>query len=340
MRSLGKTLIKSLNEGELSPVLNLVKNDEELFLGIRERNAIVYYMGGKIMDITFPRGRSVKITIDKKYFEDGIGPGFITRNHPREWCENIASLKDTIKRFQLKKTSIKIDKIIQQIILTGNNSSPNKEYFIVDMEYSMPGIAYGRFDFIGLRKNENSKKYQIVLIELKQGSGAFGTSCKSNSDNSKMNPYGSGVVGHAWNFSKFLENKEKIKGNTPASYLQKDIVNIICDYRMLGLLDSDVIPDINPEDGIGYIDGDTGQIEIIFICANANESARESISKYLGTHPVKEKNAKYNVKHATDINEELCGSMKFLFQRISYDDDCIPKCDWFRSVNMETINTN
>lgn len=330
MRSLENQIIQSLTEGELSPVLKLVKGDKELFLGIRKRNAIVYYMGGKIMDIKIPRDENrVLINIDEKYFPPDSTPGFVIKNDPIKWCENILTLKDTIKKFQRKKTSIKKEKIIQQKILLGNNRPPTKGYFIIDMEYSMPGIAYGRFDYIALHKNESSNKYNIALIELKQGNGAFGTK-KTDCENNQ-NPYGSGIVGHAWNFNEFLNNESSIQ------YLQKDIVNIISDYKRLGIMGLDILPEIDNGSDNSCIDVAPDQIDIVFICANAEpiKSTRESIRKYLGTHSTKP--AKYNVKD--NINEKLCSRINFSFPVIPYEDDSIPNCDWFRSDKFEVLES-
>jgi hypothetical protein len=337
MRKLQAALINELRDsgGCLSGILQLVKSDKSLFLGVRKRNAIVYYMGGKLLDIKLPYNRpEPRIMIDEKYFKNGTAPSFINRNDPKEWLENIDVLKKVIKDFQLKDKGQKKEKILQQKILLGNNECSESKYYIVDMEYSMPGIAYGRFDFIALRKDKQNYKYKIALVELKQGAISFGTNYKNNCIDGK-NPYGSGIVGHAWNFNKFLENDGNIKHGkemvTPISYLQKDVVQIICDYKKLGLIDSKLFPEIKDEKDIAFIDASPEEIETIFICANSTGSTEESIKKYLGIHDTK--SATYTV------DPKMLDRLKFTFPTIPIEGEETLKFEWFNQNELKAFRS-
>ena len=51
-RGLSETFLEDLLSGYLKPILECVKNDDTLFLGIRENYINIYYRGGSILKLT------------------------------------------------------------------------------------------------------------------------------------------------------------------------------------------------------------------------------------------------------------------------------------------------
>lgn len=283
-----KPLFQSLQDGELKKLLDVVKNSEDYFLGIRDEYINIYFMGGSLLKISCTKTKTSKIKFEfnPKYNIDSKKSIPNTYDRVDDWIESLSTLKELVKSFQEQKN--KNEKMAQQNLLINNNKNIDSDYYFTDMEYSCPGIGYGRFDYVALTKKRNQNgKFQLALVELKYGTGAFKTS------GYKYGRYGSGIVGHAYNFSRFVFgvndnnkfNRENIgKENLETlTFLRKETINILNNKMQLGLLDPNtcrIFSGIKEED----IDIEENSIETLLItlgCIDI-ERAKSSIRNYLG----------------------------------------------------------
>lgn len=224
-------LLKLLGAGgKLHSVIEKVNADNKYWLGMRDNRVMLYYMGGKILEIS-AKGN---LSFDDKYLKhsniSNIGALFAKIS---DWEKNEQILRNTIYNFQ---SSSHNEKIAQQEIMLENNKTKDAEWFLVDMEYSVPGISYGRFDMIAIsKKKDKSGKYRIALVELKSGTDAFGGAKAIRDHNKKIidiERYGSGIAGHINNFYEFLYGP---KAATTVKNLAKEIATIIKNYNELGI---------------------------------------------------------------------------------------------------------
>ena len=282
-----------LPQGSLAVITDLARSaPDEYYLGIRDNAINLYYMGGSLLKVG---SRGTTFGFNNDYHTDQTNSkkyASIT-----EWFNDLENIKAAVKNHQTVKT--KNEKIVQQQILSSNNANHEADYFLVDMEYSVSGFSYGRFDYIAITRKPNAEgKYSIALIELKYGVGAFSTSRKSGA-------YGSGIVGHANNFNRFIYGKngkrELLGGKQdPLVHLREEILNIIRNYKDFNLLDRELFTDI-AEDKI-LIDENT--IQTLFLCVGCLDvtGAIQKAKKYLGVHPTA--NAKYTTKNI-ELNPAL-----------------------------------
>lgn len=253
-------LLKQLgNGGKFHFIVEKVNEKNKYWLGIRDNRVMLYYLGGKILEIS-ARGN---LSFDNQYLEEPfktkIGSTFKTIS---DWETNEQILRNAIYNFQ---SSSHNEKIAQQEIMLENNMTKDAEWFLVDMEYSVPGISYGRFDMIAIsKKKDKSGKYRIALVELKSGTDAFGGAKAIRDQNKKIidiDRYGSGIAGHINNFYEFLYGQ---KAATTVKNLAKEIATIIENYNELGI-DTPFLElresDINIEPGC---------VECIILCTDVD----------------------------------------------------------------------
>lgn len=330
-----KRLFQSLKKGELKEILDLVKNNKEkYFLGIRDESVNIYYKGGSLLEISYGKEiEDLQLEFDKEYFKDS-GEVLPEKNDIKKWLQVIPKLEIYMERHQegdYPKGKIKNEKMAQQRIINNINSSKDSDYYIIDMEYSCPGIGYGRFDYVAIKKKkDSSQKYRLALIELKYRTSAFGTSLKNKGGEIS---YGSGIVGHAINFSRFVygvknhDSFERAKvdntGYDTLEFLRKEIVKIFKNKVELGLLDIDEInmPDILEEDNI---DISENNIETLLLCVACEDEdkAKNTIIKYLELN----KGATYNVNKLKNDGEIA--------------DSFLLKCFVTKDKNLEYLGEN
>ena len=232
----GHGLLAKLSDGgDLHKITEKVKCGNGYWMGIRNNKVMVYYMGGKILEIS-SKGN---LSFDSEYIEfynkqkrtnEKVIKSFDNQD---KWLSAENLLRTTIDFFQKNKS--KKEKMAQQEIMLENNKCSKAEWFLVDMEYSVPGISYGRFDMIAVSKKKNKDgKHTIALVELKTGTGSFGgtTATTDNQDNVSIKKYGSGIAGHINNFYEFLYGTN---GSENVENLAKEIVLILSNYRSLGI---------------------------------------------------------------------------------------------------------
>lgn len=266
LRGLGEhhSLIEQLsNGGELYSITEKLKNEKEYWMGIRNNKVMIYYMGGKILDIS----SSGLLGFDPKYiahYDNKIKIGKRFAN-AEDWLSKEKLLKSAIHSYQTNYN--KNEKIAQQEIILENNNSQNSEWYFVDMEYSVPGISYGRFDMIAISKRQDELgKYQIMLVELKTGTNAFGGAGEDT--------YGSGIAGHINNFYKFLYGES---GKQNILRLAKEITTIMANYNALGLNNAGL--NFALED----IDVAPENVKCVILCTDIKEKekAQTQASKYI-----------------------------------------------------------
>jgi hypothetical protein len=225
MRKIDDKLIDRLTKGNLLPLLNYIKSDNELRLEVRQNgDAFVYYRKGKALEIK-------KLKVDTKY--GNVPNTDLAVSNPKEYFKLI---KKTIDNWlESKKQRAEFDS--QQNIAKSNQDKSDK-YIILDMEYAFEQNQIekssrekrGVFDLLGIDKETN----KIIFFEVKKGMGA-----------SKGK---SGIEEHICDFEKYLFGKN---AKTFKTNLVKDIQNIIEDKTKLGIIDnfsfSDAFETQNPE---------------------------------------------------------------------------------------------
>lgn len=234
-------LEKFSGEGEYRSMIDKVNDPENgYWLGIRHETVMLYYMGGKILEITPGRARG----LNENYFR------YLDGDHSLP-SDDASSVEERNIREELSRRAIencqksKKEKKAQQEILLKNNRDKKAEWFLVDMEYSVSGLDYGRFDLIALsRVKDPGGKYRIALIELKCGTDAFSGGEAERDDrgnvtgfarDSKGRPkYGSGVAGHVINFYKFLYEDEQRSAEN-MERLASEISTILGNYSAMGI---------------------------------------------------------------------------------------------------------
>ena len=261
-------LLKELsNGGKLHDVIKKVKDESnQYWLGIRNNKVMLYYMGGKILNIS----ASGLLSFNPKYikhYDKNLQFGEGRFKSISEWNDKENLLRAAIADFQKTKS----EKIAQQEIMIENNKSDISKWYAVDMEYVS---KHGRFDIIALSKNRGENgKYKIALIELKSDMEAFSGTKAERKDGkiTKIKNYGSGIAGHVNSFYEFRrgENLER---------LAKEIVTILSNYRDLGLLSG--FEDLTTETDI---DTQPESVECIIMCTDIEDKkyAISQVRKYI-----------------------------------------------------------
>lgn len=219
MRKIKDNLIERMVNGDLLPLLNYIKTNNELRLEVRQKGkAFVYYRKGKALEIG---SRSLKV--DKKYGE--VPSTQLAVNNPSQYFKRI---KESIDNWlSSKKERAEFD--TQQNIAQCNQSKDDK-YIILDMEYAFEQNQIEQdkrekravFDLLGIERKTN----KIIFFEVKKGIGA--TKRKS------------GIEEHINSFETYLngKNSKRFRAN-----VFKDIRNIVEDKIKLGLIHNFEIPD-------------------------------------------------------------------------------------------------
>lgn len=259
------SLLKNLcADGELHSIVEKVKKGSKYWLGIRDNKVMIYYLGGKISEIS----ANGSISISNGYLKKEKYKNVKHKNLSLEEFEEIEEiLKEEISEIQSTRHN---EKITQQEIMINNNKTKEAEWFLVDMEYSVTGIRYGRFDMIALSKEKDETgKYRIALIELKSGTNAFGGVSAVRDDRNEIvgiRNYGSGIAGHINNFYEFLCGK---KSSYTIKNLAKEIVTIIENYNEIGI----VTPFKNVTES--EINTDIKSVECIILCTDIKKDKKE-----------------------------------------------------------------
>lgn len=187
MRGLSQTFMKALKSGLLQPVLNLANKDSTLCLEIRQNYVNIYYRGGNILRIA-EAGDSFSIGFDRNYLTEDMTmvskelPDLLAASDDvRKWFEHIPHLKHEMDLWFAKHP--KDEREFQQLLLRENNfgnSAKSTDYFICDIEYTIPN---GRYDLVAVHwpssaaERKNGTNLGLAIIEMKYRDNALsGTS--------------------------------------------------------------------------------------------------------------------------------------------------------------------
>lgn len=187
-RSISKSFLKQLKEGQFKDVINLIKVDPYLDLEMRGDSVIVYYRGGKILTIYDPEKFPKLKNLD---YLDGLDPAYLKTNNQEMLKPNLSEMllyfaraKNAVDIYQESSLNNLGEKEIQQRVISENNrliNSDETEFFIADSEWEENEIMKGRADLIafhwGHSISEHKKKaLTMYIIEIKQGRGAISSS--------------------------------------------------------------------------------------------------------------------------------------------------------------------
>lgn len=210
-RKLSDSLMSKLLTGEYQEILRLVKNDPDLYIGIRiHSQAIVYYKKSKVLTL---RSRSEPILLESGYYRNSEKP-FLDLNNPGVYfgdCKAYVNMHAEVKG--------NIEFSNQQKIADDNDSLENP-FLVLDMEYQFDQrqikhrtTRKTRFDLIAIDHNKN----EILLLEVKQG---FTSSSGKSGVDDHIDRYG-----------------EHNKHDSFSLYLKRDISNVIIQKKELGIFD-------------------------------------------------------------------------------------------------------
>ncbi|MBI9073715.1 MAG: hypothetical protein JEY94_19115 [Melioribacteraceae bacterium] len=246
MRKIDIKLIDRLTKGDLLPLLNYIKSDDELRLEVRQKgDAFVYYRKGKALEIK-------KLKVDPKYGNVPFTKLAVT--NPKEYFKQI---KQSIDNW-LNDNKQRAEFDTQQNIAKFNQDNISR-YVILDMEYAFEQNQIekkdrekrGVFDLLGIERETN----KIVFFEVKKGMGA--TKGKS------------GIDEHISDFENYLFGKNS---DTFRLNLLQDVKNIINNKTELGILK-----------GLNFSDSYSQQApELVFVFHPDNDSQIKDFSKELG----------------------------------------------------------
>lgn len=279
----------NLEEAKLSieKIIQAVRDDKDglIFLPRRNGHINVYYRGTVILDFD---GKNFAFNV--KYFKylSPISIVHFPRNGKfadfESWYEKLRYMKHAMT----ERNKSELEKGAQQKIMQEVNSNPNSKYYILDIEYDYPGIKYGRFDMIAVSKISVNGKHKIAVIELKHGTKAFA------GRPTKDNEYGSGIVGHAFNFYRYIKGTEKESQGAVEERLRNLSIELasmseIC--RRFALPPAPYLPELKEDDF------DINDIQKWLLCVGCEniKTAQEGVLRYLGYPTTSQKN-KINVR--------------------------------------------
>ncbi|MDR1582860.1 MAG: hypothetical protein LBS55_06310 [Prevotellaceae bacterium] len=184
-RKLEKEFLTDLKNGFLKGLIDYIKQDETLFLAIRENYINVYYRGGNLLKLELelePSSGKYKATFNTNYFKGNsnieLPPEFISDSKQiSEWINAFPSLKHAMDRHFSKNS--KSEREFQQLVARENNYSPVSnatDYFIVDIEYVENDA---RFDMVAIKwisdvpNRKKTDSCRLALIEMKYGDSAL-----------------------------------------------------------------------------------------------------------------------------------------------------------------------
>lgn len=203
-------------------------------------------------------GKIINVEVHRKYLGEKSS-GYVTlpvENIPqgfRQICDNIKTFKP--------------EKRLQQRLVLANNAAENSAWYCVDIEYAMQRrnkfeTDFGRADIIAISRRRIDGKYRLLMIELKIGTGSFGTNAKFF-PTEKLTAaglladdrnFGSGIFGHFADFVRYKSDKTYDCGGGYSGRFTKlrgEVVNILQNYSALELLPTDLnsaVEDLKLED--------------------------------------------------------------------------------------------
>jgi hypothetical protein len=181
MRGLSITFLSELQKGYLHSLVDYIKQDETLFLAIRENYINIYYRGGNLLKLEQPNPNidAYKATFDTNYFKSSNlelpPPNVSNEEQISAWINVFSSLRHTMDVYFSAHS--KLEREFQQLVARENSYSKLSnatDYFIVDIEYA---VKDARFDMIAIKWISSERKKtdscKLALIEMKYADGAL-----------------------------------------------------------------------------------------------------------------------------------------------------------------------
>ena len=278
---------EQLKEGILSPLLELVQNDDTLSLEIRSNFVDIYYRGGRLLGIhEQAKGARFWTDFDEDYFGKGDEyrlkrptptPSKIIKSKPdaQTWVDVFGAYKQAMDiRLSLHA---KLEREYQQAVVRDNNRhaiGEQTDYVIIDVEYTQSKLAIPgqkadyRFDMVGFRRPLPGRAWgrsvMPVIIEMKAGDGAIASRCKGG-DSGDLTP---GLVKHVQDFERFLGPVSGEQTSGPFELLRKELVETFGTKQRLRLRSL-------PKPMLDLKITDVGlRPEVLFVLANHNPRSK------------------------------------------------------------------
>lgn len=225
-RSISTTFFELFKEGgRFHQIIELVKIDPYLDFELRGNSVMIYYRGGKILEIK-EKGLEFVALTDNYYTEEcQIKCPVPSIDNIQDYFSKVKYVVDYHEFYGKSKLG---EKEFQQRIVYENNLSvnaDNTDYFIADVEWEDDKLG-GRADIVAFRWNHmehKERKIQMTLIEVKQGEKAIQTK-KGNKKSS------AGLNKHYEDFQNLIHNKEYLAN------VRRDMYNVLIQKRDLGLI--------------------------------------------------------------------------------------------------------
>lgn len=254
-RSLNENFLAKFEKGgKFEKVTEMVKYDPSLDFEMRGNSVMLYYRGGKILEIK--NDGSLK-GADSKYSNNDIYQIECPIPSMDKMNAYISEVKHLIDKYLSVVRNHLGEKEYQQRIAYENNLSVNAEdsdFFIADIEWADNSQLGGRADIVAFRwghMEHKKRKVQMVLIEVKQG---------ENSIKSEKN----GLQKHYDDYLRFKSQKEYVRE------VAEDMIKVLHQKHRLGLVKG--LENL-------FIDNKLPEIEeeIDFICLLANYKPYSSL---------------------------------------------------------------
>ena len=242
-------LAKFEKNGEFANITEMVKYDPTLDFEMRGNSVMIYYRGGKILEIK--KDGTLK-GLDAQYSENAqyrVAAPILGKDKIKAY---IFEAKYLVDKYLIEVRNHLGEKEYQQRIAYENNLAINaddSEFFIADIEWADNSKLGGRADIVAFKWNrtdrkKGKRKVQMVLIEVKQGENSI------KSDKSGLNK-------HYNDFLKLKDNKEDVEK------VVKDMITVLHQKHQLGLVKG--LKGLFKNDTLPEIEKD-----IDFICLLAN----------------------------------------------------------------------
>ena len=214
-RIISEDFIKKIKY-DYSFIVEYVKKNNDVFLGIRNNKIILYVHGGAFFNLWCNGKKEYIASINYDGYRHELDSdleksellqiinGKEISKYVNDWKELFDYLKKSVKKHQEASVNGKIckEKILQQNYAQKINEK--KKYYCYDIEYNIEGFRsynvykdgtlsndtndMGRFDNLVFKINDN--KINLYLVEIKNDIGAF------NRPSIKRQTFGSGIMGH------------------------------------------------------------------------------------------------------------------------------------------------
>ena len=154
-----------LQLGQLKPLIDLVRNDDDLDFQIRDNYFNIYFKGHSLLKLESNR----RVTVDNKFIE-GLGLGYYLDSDEAVsiFLQNVPNIKDRITLLGKKE----IEREYEQLFIRVNNCTiPESEYFVLDRQYTRSDGSESQLDMVGLywshKNRQHNKTVPLTVFEIK-----------------------------------------------------------------------------------------------------------------------------------------------------------------------------